>query len=455
MSLPILYKTNKAGKRMYWEIKIEGNELITNGGVSGGKNRRNVIDVRLNKSGRTWIEQALQEAQSRHKKKQQEGYSPDEENTDTREFSPMLAEQANDYIDDLIYPVSVSAKLDGVRASTWLDSNNNIVMKSRKGHDFKFLDKIKESTHELLSSLYKKYPGAILDGELYNHEFKFEKINGISKRTVNPHPEEDQLYYYIFDVYFPKHKFMGFVERINCVIDASYGIDREKYNHYEIHESHSVWSIDSLMMEYHRLLDKGYEGIMVRQLTPKEHSTYQMCRTKNLLKLKPTLDEEGIIIGYDHEVQMNTPLVVWKVVDPRGNKFKLRPRGTYQERSKMFRIAHKCIGKQYTYTFLSLTAQGVPRCPVGLRFRDPIEFDENEVTQEAQEILLREGSAGSLDYTGTPSEDPDNIPGWNTEADDTVEEVENIELVEDTEVDIVEEAGTVEKDTVEDTEAAD
>jgi len=98
---------------------------------------------------------------------------------------PMLAYPVSAKPIDYSKPTFIQPKLDGVRCTIQYDSGI-VTAWSRTGKEWKNIEHIKLNLYRF----FDKYPNVILDGELYNHDFKdnFEKIISMVRKT-KPTPE--------------------------------------------------------------------------------------------------------------------------------------------------------------------------------------------------------------------------------------------------------------------------
>jgi ATP-dependent DNA ligase len=116
-----------------------------------------------------------------------------------------------------------------------------------------------------------------------------------------------------------------------------------------------------------RFVEEGYEGAMVRNLT----GAYAIGkRSANLQKVKTFLDGEYPIIGYTDGTGGETGCVIWECQTPDGQTFRVRPRGTQEDRKVLFQNGSDYIGQQLTVRYQELTDDGVPRFPVGIAIRN-------------------------------------------------------------------------------------
>ena len=94
-------------------------------------------------------------------------------------YNPMLAQKFEDRVDGLSFPLYTQPKLDGVRCIVYMQ-DGELVAKSRQENLlmslFIFLKKLKP--------FFEQSPNAVLDGELYNHDYKndFNKIISLVHR---------------------------------------------------------------------------------------------------------------------------------------------------------------------------------------------------------------------------------------------------------------------------------
>ena len=75
------------------------------------------------------------------------------------------------------------------------------------------------------------------------------------------------------------------------------------------------------------------------------------------------------IIGFTEGEGNETGCVIWECETPEGKTFKVRPRGTQDERKVIFKEGSKYIGQELTVRFQELSQDGIPRFPVGVGVR--------------------------------------------------------------------------------------
>lgn len=114
----------------------------------------------------------------------------------------------------------------------------------------------------------------------------------------------------------------------------------------------SYWNdTNSVRTELDKEIEMGGEGLIGRTL----NSIWVPKRSKNVIKLKPTLDDEATIIGFiegkgRHEGRLGAYIVTWK-----GKQFQLSGMTDYQRENPL------CRGTVITFRYRTLTSDGYPR----------------------------------------------------------------------------------------------
>ena len=127
-----------------------------------------------------------------------------------------------------------------------------------------------------------------LDGELYCHGMSFEQITSITSRTKNLHPDHTKIKFHLFDVVNeePQFKRLAYVKSIG---EMSRWIEPTPF-----------WmcdDLDDIMRVYDKLIDLGYEGIIVRHYL----NMYVRKRSTALMKFKPKKEDTYEVIGFQEE----------------------------------------------------------------------------------------------------------------------------------------------------------
>ena len=275
---------------------------------------------------------------------------------------PMLAYPVSDKPIDYDKPVFIQPKLDGVRCLIQYDAGE-VTAYSRTGKEWKNIEHIKLN----LLSFFDKHPNAILDGELYNHDFKddFESIISMVRKT-KPTDEDrlisaDNVQFHCYDIvdeklpYDQRNKFIN--KSLMLLGDSVY-----------IVETLQCFVESDAKMIHEQNLEDGYEGSIVRT-----NDTYQCKRSHNLRKFKDFSDAEATIVGYlDGKGKRTGTLGKFIMQDDEGVEFGCPPgKGyTYKDLKIMLDNIGDYIGQRATFTFFERTKAGSYRHPLFKCIRD-------------------------------------------------------------------------------------
>ena len=268
---------------------------------------------------------------------------------------PMLAYPVSDKPIDYSKPVYIQPKLDGVRCLIQCD-NGVVTAYSRTGKVWKNIEHITLNLYKF----FDKHPNVVLDGELYNHDFRddFEQIISMVRKT-KPDAEaraksRDNVQFHCYDIVNKKMKFST----------------RDKWIKDNLQESYCVITVPTVQMTSEdgaRLthavnLKAGYEGSIVRLDTP-----YQCKRSRSLRKFKDFSDAEANIVGYEEGKGKRVgTLGKFIMQDDDGNQFGCPPgKGhNYKDLAIMLANIHEYMGQRATFTYFEKTKAGSYRHPL-------------------------------------------------------------------------------------------
>jgi len=373
MNLPTLYGKSTNDKIKEWHISVlkMGDDtcyIETLHGYEGGKKQ---LDSRIIEEGKNIgranetspYEQACSEAKSAHGRKKDSGYVEDKLNIPSEadgNFLPMLAHRYDKHSAKIEFPCWVQPKLDGVRMLA-RKQDGVVSMWSRKGKPIDIPDKINTQLCLMLKD------GQCTDGELYVHGWTFQRVISAVKKK---RPDTDLLEYHIYD---SPHANLDFEERmpqygVGCIAFPAYcqnwTIIGENIKLVKTYDIENQREFDLFERKF---VQEDYEGMMVRN----QASAYKYKhRSYDLQKVKRFLDAEYEIIGGKDGSGREAGLVVYRCKTPGGLEFDVRPRGTHEERAKIFKNLNDYIGKYLTVRYQELTDDGCPRFPVGIAVRD-------------------------------------------------------------------------------------
>jgi len=203
---------------------------------------------------------------------------------------PMLAfdyAKKHDRIKNLI----VQPKLDGVRC-IFNPHDPALELQSRSGLTI-------QGVPDILKQVKSLNLPFIVDGELYNHEFGFDKTSGIVRRRENNISDlQNKITYVIFDVIFPHREFqdrLPLLDRLNQIL----------YNNPTEFPNLQIISHQQILNTTHerkRMLDllvsSGYEGSILRD----PNIGYEHKRSNGLLREKPFDQDVFTLVEVKEEI---------------------------------------------------------------------------------------------------------------------------------------------------------
>jgi DNA ligase-1 len=398
--LPTLYGVEKNGKIKTWvaDIYLKGTNAqtgnafatieygqqdgkkqmtvrgYTEGKNIGKKNETTPLQQCIAETRKKWLDKKEKESYqetmptstlTHHDEEQEQEHEQEQEQkTSAKKYFPMLAhkfEPASKTTkkNTIIFPCFVQPKLDGLRCVVYRDpATGEIRRQSRTGTYFDTMSHIAES----LAPLFAKYPAVVLDGELYTTEIPFEELAGLIKTKKLTLSDTDKLCvieYHIYDIVdetLPYHARHDSIKKMFAQVAASTASSPHKLPPYiRLVETIEAKTLAEFKAEFSRFIEEGYEGIMLRNKTGMYRCNY---RSHDLQKYKEFQEDEFRIIGFMQGDGRDKGTVIWVCETKEGKEFKVRPRGTIENRSKLFKTGEKYVGKMLTVIYQELTEEG-------------------------------------------------------------------------------------------------
>lgn len=358
-----LFKIDTKGKTRVWRMEQQGFKTRTIAGINGGKlvtsGWTHCEATNVGRSNeRDPVKQATFEVEAEYEHNLTRDYHRTIEGAGggAHFFEPMLAEKYKKFEVGYAQP-----KLDGVRCIAKKDG-----LWSRQGKQ------IKGAAHIVreLKPLFAANPELILDGELYNHDYKddFNSIlSAVRKEGVTPEQialAEKLVQYHVYDI--PWHK-GNFSER-HIVLQSLLDLELSPLSKIECVVTHRVVT-QQQYDELHELwIVLGYEGSMHRLDAP-----YEQKRSKVLKKRKEFFDEEypiSKIMEGDGNWGGCGKVVEFIMPGDRrtesGDRPKAGVKGTQEFTAQL--LIDKDEYEQVTIRYTQLTPAGIPRNPVATKF---------------------------------------------------------------------------------------
>ncbi|MDE2105921.1 MAG: hypothetical protein KGL39_52350 [Patescibacteria group bacterium] len=399
-TFPTLYKKAATGKIQVWKIWVEvadpipglfaqdAARVVNEYGVLDGKMQR-AIDVitegknigKVNET--TPYEQAVAEAQSEWEKKLKKHYVQSLEEAEAGKVdstfvqggvAPMLAHKYDEQGHKIKWPAYVQPKLDGHRCIA-VYQDGVCTLWSRTQKPITGVPHIARAVERLMEA--KGVEVAVLDGELYNHDYKdkFEELSSFI-RSATPKPGHEVVQYWIYDAVDDS---LSFEERnaILAMLDDEITEYRTQQAQYllprqtplNVLPTFDCYDEEAMMTCFGVFLAEGYEGAMVRnksaKYTPKK-------RSYDLQKVKVMADAEFQIIDIVEGRGAMAGKAIFVCQTGTGEIFNCSIKGTQEQRADYWQNKERYIGKWLTVKYQNISAYGVPRFPVGLRIREDI-----------------------------------------------------------------------------------
>jgi len=284
-------------------------------------------------------------------------------------MKPLLGVAAK--LEELRFPLLTSPKLDGVRA---LVINGVVLSRTLKPIPNKFV--------QSQFSKFEHWDGELIVGEPTSKTCYRDTVSGVMSIEGEP-----KVRFHAFDHFeHPSQDYRSRVARLKGVVPRNVLVVPQ----------HVVTCLDTLLKLEEKMLNQGYEGLILRD----PNGVYKFGRSTVkeglLLKLKRFKDEEFEIVGYEERLHNgNTAttnelgrtqrsshkagksgrgdLGAFVLRHPSGTTFNVGTGFTDDERVEIWERRDSCIGKTAKIKFFDIGGYEMPRHPVWLGFRDEID----------------------------------------------------------------------------------
>ncbi len=200
------------------------------------------------------------------------------------------------------------------------------------------------------------FPAKPLDGELWIDHNQFDALSGTVRKLEPVDAEWRQVRYLVFELPGAPGSFSERIQQMQALVSQA-GVPW-----LQAVEQAREADRATLMKHLDAVVRAGGEGLMLHLAD----APYLTGRSEVLLKLKPWLDAEAIVIGYTPgkgKYQGMTGAL--KMEMPDGKRFRIG-----SGLSDALRRQPPPIGTRITYRYQHLTKSGVPRHPRYLRIRE-------------------------------------------------------------------------------------
>lgn len=270
------------------------------------------------------------------------------------------------------FPCYLQPKLNGIRCLAQIQSNGVCVFMSR---DEKLWARTK-LTHlaEQLESVKDIVGNRILDGELYVHGWKLQRINGaVSVKSQTPREDTHEVEYHVFDVVDPGKTFS---ERW---LDFGANLKRANFPNIRSVDTSIAMNRDEMELEFKYWTRLAYEGVMLRPDGPYVFGQTAHGTRKNsefLWKYKAWEDGEFRCIGVTHgqgkaDIGIGALTLKGRMTPDENGGWHPFGVGTgFDDNERREYMLNPPIGKLVKVRYLCLTDAGIPFNPSFLAVLD-------------------------------------------------------------------------------------
>jgi DNA ligase 1 len=290
-------------------------------------------------------------------------------------MKPMLLPRETPDLNTLQYPIYVTPKLDGIRCLI-----KDGVALSRT---------LKPIPNKSIQAWAKKYSNKLngMDGELIVGLSTSPTVYRDTNSFVMSHDKEGEFYFYHFDWWNEPFHYEQRVEGYIRDLPSNY----RKVMHMKATDAAHVLQLEE------QVLEKGYEGIILRN--PQGMYKYGRCTMKeaNAFKLKRFEDAEAVIIGFEEEMHNGNDAetnelgrtkrstakagllgkgalgaFICKASD--GVEFKIGSGFDAEDRRSLWERKSDLLGYIVKYKHFPIGVKDKPRHPIFLGFRDAMDM---------------------------------------------------------------------------------
>lgn len=287
-------------------------------------------------------------------------------------MKPLLAATADVAKIDFSTPVLCSPKLDGIRC---LGISGVAMSRS-----------MKPIPNQHVQALFATGLLDGLDGELIVGSVTAPDVFRKSSSAIMTKEGEPDFTFYVFDSFDIS---ADFNERYAQILPRVYQLQESGIPNVMqvVHEP--VSNIEALEAYEAAMLAQGYEGVMIRSVSGQYKQGRSTINEGILLKLKRFTDDEFEIIGFEERTNSDGigygDLGALILKHPNG-KFNCGTGFSAVERQQIWNDKASYLGKVAKVKHFESGAKDLPRFPVWLGLRDPLDLDTSTSTAESKTV---------------------------------------------------------------------
>lgn len=275
--------------------------------------------------------------------------------------------------DEVRYPVRIEPKLDGLRCIA-VKHNGEVTMYTRSGAVLETLPTIKSVLEQA------SWDNFVLDSEVMGADWNETASVAMSYKKSK---DDSNLVLHVFDAmcfddWHDQESSLELSERVDLAAELISQVNDKRV---VTVPGKTVNNKTELLQFYNECMEKGFEGIMLKDLS----ANYAFKRSKAVLKMKPVTTYEGVIVGHYEGNIGSKREGLWggfQVVMPNGIVTRVGGGYTDALKAEIDIDPDSYIGKIVEVegqpdplTTDGLTRDGKVRFPVFTRFRDARDVD--------------------------------------------------------------------------------
>lgn len=189
-------------------------------------------------------------------------------------------------LEPVTYPVRVEPKLDGLRCIA-VKKDGDVTFYTRNGTILETLPKIKAALEKL------EFNNVVLDGEAMGEDWNQSASVLMSSKT---HKDDSGIVYNVFDAIPLKDWVAQSTSLTYSYRTAMIEVFLKDAGDVPIRQVPHIMAQDEAELKayFAKCMDEGYEGVMLKTMD----TFYEFKRSENILKLKPCVTYEGVIVGH-------------------------------------------------------------------------------------------------------------------------------------------------------------
>jgi DNA ligase-1 len=385
--LPTLYKKTSTGKIQTWAIGTGGlidprhegqGRIETIYGLLGTDSPQQAVEYiaegkNVGKANETTpVQQAEAEAKSQWEKKVKKGYVEKlddaeqgriDTNMITGGIEPMLAQSYDKHASKISYPAYVQPKLDGHRCIAIIQ-DGKCTLWSRTRKPILSVPHINAALEQCFGST-----NIVLDGELYNHDYRdhFEDLTSLIRQS-KPVAGHEAVQLWIYDVAQPNNTFKNRSVYLDLIKMTVTGYNGKYLNTLTVVDTQLVDDEETMINTFGVYLNYGFEGLMVRNAD----GIYKNKRSYDLQKVKVMADAEFEVTDVTEGKGKMAGKAMFHCKTQDGKEFRVKMVGALDSLAHYLDHKDEYIGRQLTVKYQNLSADGIPRFPIALRFREDV-----------------------------------------------------------------------------------